>query len=77
MRYSQLLRAVCVYICTSLVPRPIPPPVFDHLQYANMGGKAQEIWSHAVMSSSQEVDTQTILKPLLVQGPEVGKVAAV
>ena len=75
MRYGQLLRAVCV--CTSLVPRPTPPPVFDHLQYANIGGKAREFWSHAVMSSSQEVHTQTILKPLLVQGLEAGKVASV
>jgi len=23
----------------SLVPRPFPPPVFDHLQYANMEGE--------------------------------------
>jgi len=23
----------------SLVPQPFPPPVFDHLQYANMEGE--------------------------------------
>ena len=40
----------------SLVPRPFPPPVFDCLQYANMGGKAWEIWSRAVISGRQKVD---------------------
>ena len=25
---------ICVTIPYSLVPRPFPPPVFDHLQYA-------------------------------------------
>jgi len=26
----------------SLVPGPFPPPVFDHLQYANMEGEGLE-----------------------------------
>jgi len=28
-----------VWIVTTLVPRPFPPPVFDRLQYANMEGE--------------------------------------
>ena len=40
-------------VCSAyLIPRPFPPPVFDHLQYANTAGEfnvnALEIWSHAV-----------------------------
>ena len=42
----------------SLVPRPFPPPVFDRLQYANTEGKAWEIWSCAVTSGRQKVDTR-------------------
>jgi len=38
----------------SLFLRPFPPPVFDHLQYANM---EREIWSCVVMSDRQRVDT--------------------
>jgi len=45
----------------SLVPRLFPPPVFDHLQYANMEGKAWEIWSRAVMSGRQMVDTRGVV----------------
>jgi len=46
--------------CTpcSPIPRPFPPPVFDHLQYANRRGKAWEISSSAVTQNSQWVDTQ-------------------
>ena len=52
---------VCVrYTCVwcSLVPRPFPPPVFDRLQCANTEGKAWEIWSCAVTSCRQKIDTQ-------------------
>jgi len=42
----------------NLVPRLFPSPVFDCLQYANTGGKAWEIWSRAVMSGRQKVDTR-------------------
>ena len=31
------------YMIPSLIPRLFPPPVFDHLQYAIMKGKAWEI----------------------------------
>ena len=43
----------------SVIPRLFPPPILDCLQYwyANMGGKAWEIWSHVVMSGRQRVDT--------------------
>ena len=40
------------------IPRPFPPPVFDRLQYANTEGEGWEIWSHAVTSGRQMVDTQ-------------------
>ena len=36
--------------CASLIPRPFPPPVFDHFQYEIRRGKAWEIWSRAVPS---------------------------
>jgi len=42
----------------SLVPRLFPPPVFDSLQYVNTKGKAWEIWSRAVTSGRQMVDTR-------------------
>ena len=41
--------------CYSLVPRPFPPPVFDHLQYAYMEGKAWEVLSCTITSGSQRV----------------------
>lgn len=44
-------------VITNLVPRSLPCPVFDHIQYANMREKACEIWSHAMMSSREIVDT--------------------
>jgi len=44
----------CIACQISLFPRPFPPPVFDHLQYANM---EREIWSCVVMSDRQRVDT--------------------
>ena len=36
-----LLRAIMKHSHTfpSLVPRPFPPPVFDHFQYKNRGGR--------------------------------------
>ena len=42
---------------TSLVPRPLLPPVFDHFQYINMvlGGLGDLIMCHA-MSGTQRVD---------------------
>ena len=45
--------------CPSLLVRSqFPPPVFDRLQYANTVGEAGEIWSRAVTSGRQRVDTQ-------------------
>ena len=38
-----------------IVPRPFPPPVFDHLQNANMEGKTCQIWSCVVTSGRQKV----------------------
>ena len=45
----------------SLVPRLFPLPVFDHLQYAIGRGKVWEIWSRAVTSGRQRVDTQGVV----------------
>ena len=42
----------------SLIPRLFPPPVFDRLQYANTEGEGLGIWSCAVTSGRQKVDTQ-------------------
>jgi len=54
----------------SLVPRLFPPPVFDRLLYANMeGDSAWEIWSHAVTSSRQRVDTQGVVPDEESQSP--------
>ena len=33
------LQTVIEGLRSSLVPRPFPPPVFDHLQYAKMEGE--------------------------------------
>ena len=46
----------CMY--TSLVPRPFPPPVFHRFQYEIRRGKAWEIWSRAMTSGRQMVDTR-------------------
>ena len=72
---------VCVTVCVSrwhdtrivaiLIPRPFPSPVFDCLQYANMEGKAWEIWSRVVMPGRWRVDTRgwrpTIIIPFSCQ----------
>ena len=42
----------------SLIPRPFALPVFARLQYEIQWGKAWEIWSRAVPSGRQMVDTQ-------------------
>ena len=47
---------VCVY--ASLIPRPFPPPVFHRFQYEIRWGKAWEIWSRAMTSGRQMVDTR-------------------
>ena len=45
--------------CPSLLVRSqFPPPVFDRLQYANTVGEAGDIWSRAVTSGRQRVNTQ-------------------
>ena len=48
-------------VSSSLVSRLFPPPVFDHLQYVSMEGKAWEIWSHAVTLGRQMVDTHGVV----------------
>jgi len=37
--------------------RRFPPQYLYRLQYANMEGKAWEIWSSVVMSGRQRIDT--------------------
>jgi len=54
---------------SSLVPRPFPRPLFDCLQYANMEGKAWEIWSHPVTSGRQMVDTRGAVPDVESQSP--------
>ena len=49
---------VCVCVSVSLVPRPFPLPVFHRFQYEIRRGKAWEIWSRAVTSGRQMVDTR-------------------
>ena len=44
----------CMYWQPSLVPRPFPPPAYS-MQI--LRGKAWEIWSHAMTSGRQRVDT--------------------
>ena len=41
---------------TSLVPRPFPPPVFDHILYQKWRGKAWEKGSHAWCQVDVRVD---------------------
>ena len=45
----------------SLVPRPFPPPVFHRFQYEIRWGKAWEIWSRAMTSGRQMVDTREVV----------------
>ena len=40
---------------------PFPLPIFDHFQYASTAGKAWEIWSRAVPSGRQMIDTQRVV----------------
>ena len=47
-----------VLLHASLVPRPFPPPVFHRFQYEIWRGKVWEIWSCAMMSGRQMVDTR-------------------
>ena len=42
----------------SLVPRPLPLPVFHRFQYEIGRGKAWEIWSRVMPSSRHMVDTR-------------------
>ena len=41
----------------SLVPRLFPPPVFDHLRYANTEMEGLGDWSRVDTSGRQKVDT--------------------
>ena len=42
-------------VASSTIPRPLPPPVFDHLQYANTDGGGWEIFPILVTSGRQRV----------------------
>ena len=45
-------------VASSLIPRPLPPPVFDHLQYANMEGEGLgDLVNTGTIIRRQRVDT--------------------
>ena len=56
--YNDIHKKVLLYrVISSFIPRSFPPPVFDHLQQIPRW-KAWEIWSCALTSGRQMVDTQ-------------------